>query len=114
MGTKGKDQKIWVRTDEQVPIVSSETRRVGNGSASADILDTTITNLQTGDLWAELDTPNYVDQMPPFNITIVGVNEQGKKMGMRIYGVVLINDGVAISIDELNIEKRYTFIAQVS
>jgi len=112
MGAQGKDQKIWVRSDEQVPIVSADTRNVGNGAASADILDTSNSTLAKNDLWSELDTPNYVDQMPPFNITIVGVNEQGTKMGMRVYGVVLINDGMAISIDELNIEKRYTFIAQ--
>jgi hypothetical protein len=64
------------------------------------------------DLWANLESPNYADQMPPFNITVIGMNEQGKKMGFRVYGVTIINDGMAISIDELNIEKRYQFIAQ--
>jgi len=111
MGTNKKP--IWVRKDESVP---STERGIDTTAYKADNVsiaeDGTITEIGTFDLWEELYTPNYVDQMPPFNMTIVGVNEQGEKMGFRIYGVTIINEGMAISVDELNMEKRYTFIAQ--
>jgi hypothetical protein len=110
----GRKQPIWVRSDESVPNIG--TRRTDITSYGADNValadDGTLTSVATTDLWEQLYTPNYVDQMPPFNMTIVGVNETGEKMGFRIYGVTIINEGMAISVDELNMEKRYTFIAQ--
>ena len=33
-------------------------------------------------------------------------------MGFRVYGVTIVNEGLALSIEEINMEKRYTFIAQ--
>lgn len=111
MGTQRTDNQIWIRKDEQVPMTGQ--KQVGNGSfAAANINIANGTAGSTTDLWQQLDEPNYVDQIPPFNITVVGANEQGKKMGFRLYGCTIINDGMAISIEELNMEKKYTFIAQ--
>ena len=114
MGDKSKSP-IWIRKDESIPI--TEGQRVSGQTVSGannltDIGATVNALKKGGDLWVSLDTPNYVDQMPPFNATIVGVNEQGNKMGFRVYGLTIINEGMALSIEELNMEKRYTFIAQ--
>lgn len=114
MGDKSKSP-IWIRKDENLPI--TEGQRVAgqtiNSSNNQTDIAATVSSLQnSGDLWVSLDSPNYVDQMPPFNATIVGVNEQGKKMGFRVYGITIVNEGMALSIEELNMEKRYTFIAQ--
>jgi hypothetical protein len=114
MGDKSKSP-IWIRKDESIPI--TEGQRVGgqviNANNNSTDINATVNSLKnSGDLWVSLDTPNYVDQMPPFNATIVGVNEQGNKMGFRVYGLTIINEGMALSIEELNMEKRYTFIAQ--
>jgi hypothetical protein len=114
MGDKSKSP-IWIRKDETIPI--TEGQRVGgqvvNANNNTTDINATVNSLKnSGDLWVNLDTPNYVDQMPPFNATIVGVNEQGNKMGFRVYGLTIINEGMALSIEELNMEKRYTFIAQ--
>lgn len=114
MGDKSKSP-IWIRKDESIPI--TEGQRVGgqviNANNNTSDINATVNSLKnSGDLWINLDTPNYVDQMPPFNATIVGVNEQGNKMGFRVYGITIINEGMALSIEELNMEKRYTFIAQ--
>lgn len=111
------DKEIWVRTDEMVPIIDSDSRKVGSQTGySADNVDIgaggNLNSINTGDLWTRLDGPNYVDQIPAFNITVIGMNEQGKRMAFRVYGVCIINDGLAISIEELNMEKKYTFIAQ--
>jgi hypothetical protein len=109
----GKKVPIWVRQDEKSPTTPRETDITYYGADNVKINeDGTLTEVATFDLWETLYKPNYADQIPPFNMTIVGVNEQGEKMGFRIYGVTIINEGMAISIDELNMEKRYTFIAQ--
>ena len=114
MGNRG-DKDIWVRKDETVPIMQSRaagSQKLAGSNLALDANTGNITSLNTGDLWRNLDRPNYVDQMPPFNVTVIGMNEQGKKMGFRVYGLTIINDGMALSIDELNMEKKYTFIAQ--
>jgi hypothetical protein len=117
----GTAKDIWVRNDETVPAIAGSTQKLstsaaaGTSQGNANLLNIdeqgNISAINS-DLWANLESPNYADQMPPFNITVIGMNEQGKKMGFRVYGVTIINDGMAISIDELNIEKRYQFIAQ--
>lgn len=114
MGDKSKSP-IWIRKDESIPITEGQrtSGQVINSANNDTDIGTTVTSLQnSGDLWVSLESPNYVDQMPPFNATIVGVNEQGNKMGFRVYGITIINEGMALSIEELNMEKRYTFIAQ--
>lgn len=107
------DKPIWVRNDEMVldsgPVSRefSSTQTAGLNTAS---VDTSVNSLTTS-IWTST-APNYVDQLPPFNATIIGMNEQGQKMGFRVYGISIINEGMALSIEELNMEKRYTFIAQ--
>lgn len=111
-----KYRKVWVRKDENVPQIAEGTESFKDftkealtsqaGNVSAVGASTTASN----DLWIQTD-PFYVDQLPPFNVTVVGVNEQGDKMGFRVYGMTILNEGLALSIDELNVEKRYTFIA---
>lgn len=107
-------QNIWVRKDEVVLQMSGsatdrsrtpETSLGGSASTAAAGV-----NIAQSDLWQQAK-PFYVDQIPPFNITVVGVNEQGDKMGMRVYGVTILNNGLGISIDDLNMEQKYTFIA---
>lgn len=107
-------QNVWVRKDEIVLQMSGSTadrsRTPEISSAGAATTSATAANIAQSDLW-QAAKPFYVDQIPPFNITIVGVNEQGDKMGFRVYGVTILNNGVGISIDELNIEQKYTFVA---
>lgn len=107
VGTSTKNTKIWVRKDEQSPDPNKNGGVSGSAGGAGDLGAGTASNLFTS-----LEQPNYADQMPPFNITVVGVNERGLKTGFRVYGVTIINEGMAISVEELNMEKRYTFIAQ--
>lgn len=115
MGGTANKTSVWIRNDEMVPTTDKAVGGQSFSSANVQLSQAsggTGTVSNTSDLWTSLNSPNYVDQLPPFNITVVGMNEQGKKMGFRVYGVVIINDGIAISIEELNMEKKYTFIAQ--
>jgi hypothetical protein len=111
--------QVWVRKDE----VAIQMNGAGNDAAKNPNLSAVNANVQGSiasaktNLWENvLDPANnasigYADQIPPFNITLVGINEQGDQMGMRVYGVTILNDGFGVSIDDLNIEKRYTFVA---
>lgn len=54
----------------------------------------------------------YVDQIPPFNITITFANEYGQTAVMRVYGVELINEGSSMSIDDVVTERAATFVAR--
>lgn len=53
----------------------------------------------------------YADQIPPFDITISFLNEVGSTAHMRIEGVQILNEGMGMSIDDVVLDKAYTFIA---
>jgi hypothetical protein len=54
----------------------------------------------------------YVDQLPPFDIAIVAVNEYGKAATMRIYGCEILNEGSGFSIDDIVIENQMTYVCR--
>lgn len=51
------------------------------------------------------------DELPPFDITVSMANEYGAKSRMAIYGVTLINEGKAISVNDVYTENTYQFLA---
>jgi hypothetical protein len=63
-------------------------------------------------LGIELSQPNYSDQIPPFTITLTGMNEYGNINVMNILGVELINEGSGVSIDDIVTETQMTFVAR--
>lgn len=63
-------------------------------------------------LGLELSPPNYSDQIPPFTITLTGMNEYGNISVMHILGVELINEGSGVSIDDIVTETQMTFVAR--
>ena len=54
----------------------------------------------------------YVDQIPPFDVTITAANEYGSTMSMRIIGVELLNEGYGISVDDMVSEQQMTYVAR--
>lgn len=54
--------------------------------------------------------PWYEDQIPPFSINLVGINEYGHQMKMEIRGVEILNQGQGISVDDLMIDQQMTFV----
>lgn len=56
--------------------------------------------------------PWYVDQMPPFDVTLAAANEYGAMAVMRIYGVELLNEGYGVSIDDIVSEQQMTYVAR--
>lgn len=54
----------------------------------------------------------HLDQLLPFDITIVGANEYGRVSKMVIRGVELMTEAGGMSIDDLVLEKQVAFIAR--
>jgi hypothetical protein len=52
------------------------------------------------------------DMMPPFDIVVSMQNEYGSASKMRIYGVTIVDEGAALSIDDLYIEQTHSFMAR--
>ena len=114
-------QSVFVRKDENVPQIAAGTRKFNDPTTQTGVqtlADATagagtgaINPIPQTNLWEQV-APFYVDQLPPINITVIGRNEQGDMMGFRVYGMSILNEGLSLSIDELNMEKRYTFIAK--
>lgn len=62
--------------------------------------------------YARTRTPQYSDQIPPFDITLTGANELGQFVTMSIFGVEILNEGSGISIDDIVNEQQMTFVAR--
>ncbi len=54
----------------------------------------------------------YDDQIPPFDITITFANEYGNAANLIIHQVEILNFGMGISIDDINLENAMTFVAR--
>jgi hypothetical protein len=88
--------------------------------------DTPLSSLGLGDVTLAEDTlmenigsdqnPNaaawFVDQIPPFDITLAAANEYGRLAVMRIYGVEILNEGYGVSIDDIVSEQQMTYVAR--
>jgi len=60
----------------------------------------------------EVAHPWYVDQIPPFDITLAAANEHGALAVMKIFGVEILNEGYGVSIDDIVSEQQMTFVAR--
>jgi hypothetical protein len=54
----------------------------------------------------------YVDQIPPFDVTLAAANEYGGLAVMRIFGVEILNEGYGVSIDDIVSEQQHTYVAR--
>ena len=60
----------------------------------------------------EAVVPFYVDQIPPFDVTLCGANEYGHVAVMKIIGIEILNEGWGISIDDIVSEQQFTYVAR--
>lgn len=52
------------------------------------------------------------DELPPFDIIVVFGNEYGQSASKVIYGATIVDDGMALSIEDLFTENQMTYIAR--
>ena len=80
-------------------------------TATIDALDSipvdSVSQLRT------IAAPWYSDQILPFDISLVGTNEEGAATAMKIYGVEILNEGSGVSIDDAVTEMQATFVARL-
>lgn len=53
-----------------------------------------------------------IDQIPPLNCQIIGVNEAGDSVSASIYGIEFMNDGCVLSVQDILTENTVTWVAQ--
>jgi hypothetical protein len=53
-----------------------------------------------------------VDQLPPFNLTLLFSNEQGYASYQRLLGVVFVDDGTVYSIHDQFTERSLVYLAE--
>ena len=70
----------------------------------------------TGVKGSEAAYPDYstvlVDQLPPFDLTLIASNEYSSSSYMSIYGMELVSGGMTISIQDLMTEDVMQFVAR--
>jgi len=107
----GTGSEFYADAEEIKPKLSSaDTTNVKPSISAVNGSTPGIEGSETNDQHKE--QPWYVDQIPPFDITLVGSNEYGISTAMAIVGCELVNEGYGISIDDLVSEQQYTFIAR--
>lgn len=94
-----------IRIDEWDKKMTSLTGLAGDNLASSQAEDVT-------NKIAVAAEPYYVDEIPPFDVTISFANEYGQKAVIVIYGVEILNEGTGYSIDSIISEKACTFVAR--
>lgn len=55
-------------------------------------------------------TVEYVDQILPFDIVIIGVNEYGQSAQMRLYGCELLGESKSLKVDQLQATYTIPFV----
>jgi len=89
------------------------TDLVGGGAREDDFSPTApITSMTSVSDAHEVSNPWYVDQIRPFDVVIIAMNEYGMGASMRIYGIEILNEGSGFSIDDIVIENQMTYVAR--
>lgn len=53
-----------------------------------------------------------MDELPPFDITITMTNEYGQTSYLTIQGIVVIDEGQTMSIEDMIVENTYSYMAR--
>jgi hypothetical protein len=80
-----------------------------NNTGTATMTDGTVH--QGGVARSQVAAPDYMDQIWPFDVTLVAQNEYGQGAWSSIIGCEIINEGGGISMDDLTNEEQATYIA---
>lgn len=108
-----KDPIFNYYADKDEPNINGQTRLKQTETAdlsAGGISGASLSNI-AGDFWGPRQV-DYVDQILPFDIVLVGANEYGNKAAMRLIGTELLNEGYGISIDDVVSESQYTFVTR--
>lgn len=84
------------------------------GEIAQQYLRNDVEDYNTSDLFQNYGAypVHYVDQILPFDVTIVAANEYGQTAQMRLYGCEILNEGSGFSIDDIVIENQMTYVCR--
>jgi hypothetical protein len=94
---------------------TTEQYQVGTiGGGTSDIGSDEQTSVNTPPGFELIKRPNilYIDQIPPFNVTMTFANEYGQAAFQKIYDVEFLNEVSGVNIDTVIMERNLTFIAR--
>ena len=126
-----KDHKVFLTNHELAnygtlnqrdKLSNSSTRRNANraggtvrvdGKISASSVDNMGYSVFAKSNFGQEVAPMLIDQIPPFDITLVGVSEStGDASRMVVHGVQFNSDQGGSSVDDLILERQVTFLAR--
>ena len=88
-------------------------RKSGTIRSGALGLNVTGSSVFSPSSFGEMVAPQLLDQVPPFDITLVGISEaSGNVSRMIIHGVQFSSDQGGSSVDDLLLERQVTFLAR--
>lgn len=93
----------------------NQTQMIAGNTKLLNVSDTAANLTAAGNIvegWKKPGKANFIDEIPPFDITVNFLNEYGQASKMEIYGVEILNEGMGLSVDDLTSEKACTFIAR--
>lgn len=97
--------------DENLDIKIKAISNSSNASAGSPVHEAE-SSLTSAASDQKLHPPFYADQIPPFNVTMVGANEYGALMKMFVAGCEILNEGSGVSIDDIVTEHEFTYVAR--
>ena len=109
-GISGDKANLYNMENETNASVQLNTP-AGVGTASQFMSDTKWGEADVSKNWTAFPVW-YVDQIMPFDIAIVAVNEYGRGAQMRLYGCEILNEGSGFSIDDIVIENQMTYVCR--
>lgn len=108
--TNKGDHAFLAAGDEYRPVETGGIVSISPGDETFDLVGDD-TSIDFEALYS-LQAPWYVDQIPPFDITVIGANEYGATVSMRVLGVELLNEGTGVSVDDIMLEQQMTYVAR--
>lgn len=118
MAAIGTDKEVFLTDHELVNYGSDGALMKFGVRTEGTIRSTRDSTLTVDSIWKKesygrMVKPTMVDQIPPFDITLVGISEvTGHLSTMTIHGVQFNSDQGGTSIDDLVLERQLTFIAR--
>ena len=104
------NSKFVADKDEIVPDATFKTvAGLSSGAGTATAPKNTAENVS--DMY-EAKAPWYVDQILPFDVSIIAANEYGQASAMRLYACEILNEGSGFSIDDIVIENQMTYVCR--
>lgn len=99
--------------DNELDSKSNEALQAGGTLRDGSTITSSTNSSSIFESFGKYATPKLIDQIPPFDIVLIGISEaSGHTSRMVIHGVQFNSDQGGTSVDDLLLERQVTFIAR--